>query len=202
MYQHTSPRITVTGSKDYTRKSIDQVLSAVRHLEASYGLQPFTIIVVEDAAAALKKIQAKLPGQEVLTPESSLAVLAIRPAITRDLINEYITDITIRKKIPRDSLNGYRKHFENTINNTDVNGKSWPERQAGIALDVLLSAARRYSMTVATLRDIDVPLLSKLMDLPSKGWNAWAAVVLNPVQETLTASSTANKTSKKEFTRL
>jgi nitroreductase / dihydropteridine reductase len=182
MYHYTSPRSPETIKPGVYPTSVETVLSTVRQLEASYGLQPFTLIHVEDHASK-KKVEAFLSGEQKIPGDTSLIVLAIRPVITKDLINDYITDISVRKKISRDSLNSYRKQIENTVNNTNLEGRNWSEKQAYIALDLLLAASKELHVHASILQDMDAKSLDKLLELPAKGLHALLAIALSPGQE-------------------
>ena len=148
-----------------------------------------------------KKIISGLPNQEGSTDHAHLIILAIRPTITRDLINDYIADITNRKKVSRDSLSSYRKHFETTINKTDKEGRNWSEKQAHIALDALHEASRLLQVQVSVLEQINNKQIDQLLDLPAKGLRSLYAIVLNQQQGRSPASVQQWKTKQKDWSR-
>jgi hypothetical protein len=157
-------------------KSIDTILEPARIFARSYGLFPFKIAEIRDSS-----VKAKLLTGEVLQTKKEgialhLVILAIRPAITHDHINDFIAGIKSTKKISGHSLDNYRRHIEDLINKKTKN--HWPSKQANLALDIIYSSAKDAGAGFSLLNDFDKPLCDELLGLRSEGFTSYNAIAL------------------------
>jgi hypothetical protein len=165
-----------TNKNLYALKNVDSVLEPARIFARSYGLQPLKILEIIDADVTARL----LSGQS--TPKKSgdklhLVVLAIRPVITSEHIDDFISDIRASKKIIGHSLNNYRRHIENLINRKE--GTLWSSRQAYQALDILSASAKDAGVDIRLVEDFNTELFDEVLGLKKEGFTAHIAVALS-----------------------
>jgi hypothetical protein len=166
-----------TDAPTYQDHRLDSIVKSAKLFEASYGLEPFRILLVEDFITK-KKILRHLEGQHGPIQQGPLIVIAVRPTITKSLINHFFDDLQTVKKTSRDSFSSYRKWMETSINFAGPDGSSWPQRQAMTALEVLQKAADKAGVTVKNLQGIDRTQVDQILDLDEQGLKTFAVVSL------------------------
>jgi nitroreductase / dihydropteridine reductase len=159
-------------SQDY---HFDSILKSAKLFEASYGLEPFRVLAVEDFLTK-KKILRSLGSHQRNLQHARLVVIAVRPTITKSLINHFFDDLQAQKKTSRDSFSSYRKWMESSINFAGPDGSSWPQRQAMAALDVLQKASDKAGVTLKIIQEIDHSLVDDILDLQEEGLQTFALV--------------------------
>jgi nitroreductase len=169
-------QIKIYTNKLYSLKNIDSVLEQARIFARSYGLQPLKILEIKDADLIAKL----LSGQN--NPKKSrdtlhLVVLAIKPVITSEHIDDFISDIRASKKTTGHSLNNYRRHIESLVNRKE--GALWPSRQAYQALDILSSSAKDAGAGIRLIADFNTEVFDEALSLRKDGFTAHIVVLLS-----------------------
>lgn len=85
------------------KEKLETILEAIRLAPSSYGLQPFSVIVIENIEL-MKKIQPIANMQQQITEASVLLVFAAWENVTIEKINEHITRIASVRNVTEDSL--------------------------------------------------------------------------------------------------
>lgn len=165
-----------SNKKLYAIKHIDSVLEPARIFARSYGLQPLKIIEIKDADVKARLLSGQ-SDQKKSSDKLHLVVLAIRPVITSEHIDDFISDIKASKKIAGHSLNNYRRHIESLINRKE--GTLWPSRQAYQALDILSSSAKDAGGDIRLLADFNTELFDEVLGLKKEGFTAHIAAILS-----------------------
>ena len=94
-------------SKEITASDLDTILAAGNLAATSYGLQPFTFVIVDDAAKKQALVEHAY-GQTQVAANAVLIVLAARTDIDTAYISEYITRIESTRRLPAGSVDGYK----------------------------------------------------------------------------------------------
>jgi len=149
-------------------EQIESLLKPVENFAASFGLQPFRIIVVENKISGSSNTKKQ--------QESWQLVFAVRNEITKSDIDNFIGEIREAKKYSANSLISYRKVFENSINSKTESGSTWAERQAYKGLDILLASAVQISAEANIDNKVDSVLYDNEPALGKDGYRAILSV--------------------------
>jgi len=182
----STSQIKLYSNKLYPLNNIDSVLEQARIFARSYGLQPLKILEIKDA-----DIKAKLLSRQNNPKKSSstqhLVVLAIKPVITSDHIDDFISDIRASKKITGHSLNNYRRHIKSLLNRKE--GAHWPSRQAYQALDILSSSAKDAGAGLRLIADFNTEIFDEELGLSKDGFTVYIVVLLSLTESRCTWNS-------------
>ncbi|MBC7650625.1 MAG: nitroreductase family protein, partial [Deinococcales bacterium] len=130
----------MTGDKVSSEK-LDIILHATQLAASSYGLQPYTILVINNEEVK-KQLSPAAYNQPQIVQSSHLLVFCVWTDITEAQVTTYINDIATKRNISEDSLAGFKDAILGTINGLNVDQKqTWAAKQAYIALGTTLVAA-------------------------------------------------------------
>jgi hypothetical protein len=146
---------------------IKSLLKPVENFAASFGLQPFRIIVVRNKNNSTVAANKKEPHDE-----SWQLVFAARKEITKSDIDNFIDEIRVTKKYNTHSLASYRRTFEDSINSKNESGNTWAEKQAHAGLEILLASARQINSEVNIDEKIDANLYDNVLALEKDGYTS------------------------------
>src|SRR5688500_1175958 len=122
-------------------EKVNTILEATRLSASSMGLQPYTILVVEDEALR-KKIQQVANNQPQIVEASHLLIFAAWDNITVEQVEEYIHQMAADRGVPAASLQGFRNALAGIVTgNTPEQNHQWAARQAYIAFGTAIAAA-------------------------------------------------------------
>ena len=158
----------MNGSKIETKK-LHSILEAIRLAPSSMGLQPFTVVVVDD----LKTRKAMAPvcfNQPQITESSVVLVFSIWKNITEKEVTTYIENMASTRGVTPESLQGFKNNLMGL-----VNGKSqeelqvWAARQAYIALGIGLAACAIEEVDSTPMEGFNPVGLDEVVHLDEKG---------------------------------
>jgi len=158
---------------DHTKKispeKINELLDAVQLSPSSAGLQPYRVLVVEDA-----ETRAKLLGhaynQAQITDASAVIVFAAETQVDADLVKKYIDLIASVRQIDRSTLEGFENVINGGINSrTAEENITWAHKQAYIALGVLLTAAADLQIDACPMEGFSPAAFDEVLGLKEKG---------------------------------
>lgn len=156
---------------------LDTILNAISLAPSSFGLQPYSILVIEDKAL-LEKIKPIASMQPQITEASALLVFAAWDKVTQERINLYFDQIAKDRKVTMESLEPVRKAIESLLANSDADNFSWSARQAYIALGFGLAAAAEEAIDSTPMEGFDKNGLDELLQLNEKGLKSLALLTL------------------------
>lgn len=156
---------------------VDFILGAAQRLADSYGLQPLKILVVKDAAVK-KELQPHVKRQKNKTEGAYYIVFAIWNIISEQKIDAYISRVAATHHAAPSLLKEDRKNVVKAVNRLNEEGKKWAAKQADIAVQNLLTAARHVQMD-ARVEEADVLAFDKVLALPEQGLHAVSVVSLH-----------------------
>ena len=157
----------MNGSK-IPKEKLDAILDAISLTPTSFGLQPFSVLVIENKEL-LEKIKPIAMNQPQITEASALLVFAVWDTLTLEKINEYIALIASKRNVTVDSLNNLQEIIASQLKNRDSDNFIWNSKQAYIALGFALVAAAVEEIDSTPMEGFDKNLLDNLLQLKEKG---------------------------------
>jgi nitroreductase len=159
------------------KEKLEIILNAIAQAPSSFGLQPYSILVIEDKAL-LEKIKAVANNQSQITDASVVLVFAAWKKLTQAHIDDYFNRIAHVRNVTLESLNPLKEHIETQLKNSDADNLVWNAKQTYIALGIALVAAAEESVDSTPMEGFDNHALDVLLKLNEKGL---ASTVLLPL---------------------
>jgi nitroreductase/dihydropteridine reductase len=160
------------STKKIAAEKLNNVLEAIQLAPSSLGLQHYRVLVIEDAATR-EKLRAAAYGQPQITDASQLIVFAAETGIDEAFGKSYIDNIALVRKTPRENLAGLEGMVLGAINSrTPENRLLWAQRQAYIALGVLISATAELDIDSCPMEGFDPAQFDEILGLKEKGLTA------------------------------
>jgi len=158
----------MNGKKIETKK-LQSILEAIRLAPTSMGLQPFSVVVVED----IKTRQAMAPvcyNQPQITESSAVLVFSIWKNITETEVSTYIENIATTRGVTNESLQGFKNNLMGLVNGkTQEELQVWAARQAYIALGIGLAACAIEEVDSTPMEGFNPAGLDEVLHLDEKG---------------------------------
>lgn len=156
-------------NKEVSPQDLQTLLEAVQLTASSYGLQPYEIIVIKDAALR-EKLKAHSWDQTQITDSSEVIVFANKTHITSSYLDSYLLDMATTRNLKVEDLDGLKGMLESTIMKLNPEDQSiWAAKQAYIALGNLLSAAANLRIDTCPMEGFDSAKYDELLNLKDKG---------------------------------
>jgi nitroreductase/dihydropteridine reductase len=157
---------------------LERILDATRLSASSFGLQPYTIFLIEDMELR-KKIQAIAYQQPQIVEGSHLLVFAAWNSVTEERVNGFMNDVAHERGIPAESLNEYKGRILGSMQGkSEAEVLSWTGRQAYIALGTALIAAAAEGVDATPMEGFDPNAMDGLLNLKDKGLHSMAILAL------------------------
>ena len=150
------------------QEKLDIILDAISLAPTSFGLQPYSILVIENAAI-LEKIKPIAMNQPQITEASALLVFAVWDTLTLEKIEEYIHLIAKERNVTVESLKHMQDIIAAQLQNSDSDNFIWNSKQAYIALGFALVAAAVEEIDSTPMEGFDKNLLDDFLQLKEKG---------------------------------
>ena len=137
---------------------------------SSFGLQPWTFIVVKDPAMRAK-LQPASWGQSQIVDASHLVVFASRTNLGESDLDAHLQRIAAVRGLAVEGLAGYRAMMAGSLlQGMDAAGRSaWAKNQVYIALGNLLTAAALLGIDACPMEGIDRAQYDAILGLSQKG---------------------------------
>ncbi len=161
-----------------SEEKLDAILAATNLAATSWGLQPFTVLVVSNEEIKIK-LQAAAYGQTQVGSSSSVLVFAVPLKITTADIEKFIKLIAATRSIPVESLDDYKKIILGSVGPLPAEQQQiWAAKQAYIALGTALAAAAEQKVDACPMEGFDGKKFDEILGLTEKGL---MSVVIMPV---------------------
>jgi len=148
---------------------LECILEAIRLAPSSFGLQPYSIIVIENIEL-LKKIQPIANKQPQITEASVLLVFAVWENLTIEKIDEHLKYISIVRGISEDSLKHTRDEIKIHLkNNSAEDNFNWSSKQAYLAMGIGMAAAALDKIDTTPMESFNKEDLDEILQLKEKG---------------------------------
>ncbi|MCC5884383.1 MAG: NAD(P)H-dependent oxidoreductase [Halomonas sp.] len=152
------------------RDTLDTILDAAHLAPSSYGLQPYSVLVIEDRALR-ERIRRTACDQPQVSECSHLLIFAAWAELNGRHVDELIAlTATARGLDPRE-LEGYRQSLHAAVAGfaTPAGRRDWAARQAYIALGTALTAAAAQRVDATPMEGFDPAELDALLGLERQG---------------------------------
>jgi nitroreductase len=158
----------MTGEK-VSQEKIENILEATRLSASSMGLQPYTILVVENDEIK-KKLQTAAYNQPQITESSHLLVFAAWENVSEEHVDEYLNSIAKVRNISLESLDAFRASLMNIVNGRTQEQKyEWAARQAYIAFGTAITAAAVEEVDATPMEGFQPAAVDEILGLKEKG---------------------------------
>jgi nitroreductase/dihydropteridine reductase len=160
------------STKKIAADKLQYILDAVQLAPSSLGLQHYRVLVIEDAAVRAKLREVGY-GQSQITDASQLIVFAAENNINEEFAKKYIDNVAATRNVPREALAGFEGMVLAAINaRTPEQLLIWAQKQAYIALGVLVAAAAEQDVDICPMEGFDPAGFDKVLGLTEKGLTA------------------------------
>jgi nitroreductase/dihydropteridine reductase len=160
------------STKKIAADKLQNILDAVQLAPSSIGLQHYRILVIEDAGTRAK-LRAAAYGQSQITDASQLIVFAAETGINEDFGKKYIDNVAATRNVARETLAGFEGMVLGAITaRTPDQLLIWAQKQAYIALGVLIAATAEQDVDSCPMEGFDPAQFDEILGLTEKGLTA------------------------------
>ncbi|MEQ5834679.1 NAD(P)H-dependent oxidoreductase [Marinobacter sp. NFXS9] len=157
---------------------VERILDAAHLAPSSFGLQPYTVLVVDDPALKAT-IREKAADQPQVTECSHLLVFATWDPVEEAHVDELIERVATERDVDPAELSGYRDMIKGTLQQrTPEQRVEWAARQAYIGLGTVLSAAALEQVDASPMEGFDPVALDSVLGLRDRGLHGVVLVAL------------------------
>ncbi len=151
--------------KTVSEEKMAQLYEMIRMSASSFGLQPWKIKVITDAAVKEKLLAASW-GQKQITTCSHLLVICADKDIV-PLIDRY-QKLMLENGAPEDKTKGYTDMMRSFEQGMSDEGKlAWAQKQCYIALGNALNGAKSLGIDSCPMEGFDPKQYSEILALPA-----------------------------------
>lgn len=150
-------------------EKVNTILEAIRLSASSLGLQPYRVIVVDDADLKAK-IHEKACQQPQIVEGSHVLVFAAYKNINEDMVNDYITRIANERGVEVSQLGDFKQMINGFLSSKSVQDiVAWNTRQAYIGLGHGLVAAAIQEVDATPMEGFDPNEMDNVLGLGELG---------------------------------
>jgi nitroreductase / dihydropteridine reductase len=150
-------------------EKLDAILEATRLSASSMGLQPYTILVVENEAVKKSLLPAAY-NQPQIVEGSHLLVFAAWENVTEEHVNQYINDIINTRGVAPETLDAFKASLMGIVNGRTPEQKyEWAARQAYIAFGTAITAAAVEQVDATPMEGFNPAAVDEILGLKEKG---------------------------------
>jgi len=157
------------SSRKVSADDMAKLLEAIRLSASSFGLQPYKVLVVEDAAirAELRKVGY---DQSQITDASALLVFAVNTNTNSASVDEFIDLISETRNFPKENLAGYADMMKGLLQSQSPEQvEAWSTKQAYIALGFGLVTAATLDIDACPMEGFSPDDFDKILNLNKLG---------------------------------
>ncbi len=159
-------------------EKLENILEAIQLSPTAYGMQPFTVLVVEDADLRAK-IAPAIFNQPQITEGSHVLVFAAWKEYSNENVDKYINHIATVRGISAESLEAMRNRITASISGkTSEQLLMWNQKQAYIALGTGLVAAAEEQVDATPMEGFNPDALDAALGLSEKGLRSTVIMTL------------------------
>lgn len=159
-------------------EKLENILDVIQLAPTSLGMQPFTILVIEDPELRAK-IAPAVYNQPQITEGSHVLVFAAWKDYSNENVEKYLNNIAALRGIPVESLSVMRDMINGSLaGKTPEQLLNWNSRQAYIALGFGLVAAANEQVDATPMEGFDADALDAALGLKEKGLHSVVILAL------------------------
>lgn len=156
------------AGKKLDKETLDQLKEAIRLSASSYGLQPYKVFIIEDAALR-EQLRPAAWNQSQITDASQLIVFANDTNFGDAQIDDYINNVATTRNLEAEGLKGYADFMKSKISPLPAAVRAaWTAKQTYIALGNLLSAAAHLKVDVCPMEGFEAEKFDEILGLKEK----------------------------------
>jgi len=159
------------------QEKVDRILEAIRLAPTSFGLQPFKVIVVEDAALR-ERIFNEACQQPQIKEGSHILVFAALKNVNTQHVEDYLQLISETRGLSLDSLKDFKAMFGGVVAGSEERNFVWTARQAYIAFGVGIVAAAMENVDATPMEGFSAEALDKVLGLSEQNLSAVTILAL------------------------
>ncbi len=160
------------SSKKISETDLAQLKEAVRLSTSSYGLQPYTVFIVENPELRAQ-IQPVAWGQSQIVEASHLFVFASKTSVSPEDIDKYLQNICDTRSLPEGAMNGYGDFMKAKLNTlTTEQIAVWTSKQTYLALGNLINAAADLKIDATPMEGFEPEKVNAILGLDKLGLHA------------------------------
>lgn len=183
------------------QEKVDKILEAIRLAPTSFGLQPFKVIVVEDAELR-EKIHNEACKQPQIVEGSHLLVFAATKNVDQKTVDDYMQLIADTRDISVENLKDFRAAFDGIVESPEEQNFVWTARQAYIAFGVGIVAAALENVDATPMEGFSPVAMNQILGLDKKNLSAVNLLMLgyrNPENDRLVNAKKVRKSKENLF---
>ncbi len=159
-------------------EKLNAILDAIQLAPSSFGLQPYTVLVISDPAVKEKLTPASY-GQTQIVDSSHLIVFATWTNVSAEQVDTFIADIATKRGLPLEALNDYKGYINGSIAHLSEEQKAiWNAKQAYIGLGIGLAAAAEQQVDATPMEGFVPAQYNEILGLTELGLNATLVMTL------------------------
>jgi len=160
------------STKKISNEDLDILKEAIRLSSSSYGLQPYTVFIIENPDLRAK-IQPAAWGQSQIVDASHLIVFANRTNVTDEDIDSYLKNVAQTRNLPDTAIKGYGDFMKGGIGAKSQEEKAnWTSKQTYLALANLMNAAAELKIDVTPMEGFVPAQVNEILGFDKLGLNA------------------------------
>lgn len=141
-----------------TDEQVCLLIESLRLAPTSFNLQPFKLLQVTDRATRARIREEAAFGQPQVTDASHLFVLAAETDVDESTIARSIDRAATTREVARESLSARETQIKGFILSMNADQRlQWAQRQAYIALGVLVATAAEAHIDVSPMEGFNRP---------------------------------------------
>ena len=178
-----------------TEQQILEVKKVFNLSASSYGLQPYKMIVVQNPELKEKLVPASF-GQQQISQSAVILVFAVRTDFGMDYIDQFFKDMSTKRQIPLENLEGYKNFMKGSFaNKSEDEISSWATKQVYLTMGHMLASLAALQIDACPMEGLDPQAYDKILDLDAKQLKTIIAMPIG-VRAPDDASATALKVRK------
>ena len=169
-WRYATKKFDVT--KKVSTADLELLKEAIQLTTSSYGLQPYTVIIVENPALRAQLLPFSW-GQSQIVDASHLLVFANILDLGQNVIDDYFANLIQTRGIPAESVQGYKDFMTSNITllPEDVRN-TWTSKQTYLALGNLMNAAAELKIDVCPMEGFVPAQYNEILGLDKLNLNA------------------------------
>jgi len=178
-----------------TEQQILEVKKVFNLSASSYGLQPYKMIIVQNPELKEKLVAASF-GQQQISQSSAILVFTVRTDFGMDYIDQYFEDMSTKRQIPLENLEGYKNFMKGSFaNKSQEEIRSWSVNQVYLTMGHMLASLAAMKIDACPMEGLDPNAYDKILDLEAKQLKTIIAMPIG-VRATDDATASALKVRK------
>lgn len=168
----------MTGER-VPQAKFERILEAIRLAPSSYGLQPYSVLVIESQALR-ERIKPVAFNQPQITESSHLLVFAAWHSVEESHVDELIRLTAVERDMDPADMEAYKNTIKGTVKAfaSAQDKLHWASKQAYLALGTALTAAAVECIDASPMEGFDPVELDQLLELEARGLRSVALLAL------------------------